>query len=227
MTSKTDESVSDNRLISFAQKDNKLIVLFYIDADEDIISSDIEIAFDQEQIEYLNCELTALTENFHLFQNEKSGRLRLGLYSPIPLDRAGEFLKLVFLVKEEQVDPYLRVNQYVLNDYIVSKNITRVAVASPNQLTQDYRLEQNYPNPFNSSTSIKFHIPEAGFVKLKIFNLYGQEVITLINGFMNQGSHQFSWDGKNDNGITVAGGIYLYQLECKKYKNSRKLLILQ
>ncbi|MCK6558065.1 right-handed parallel beta-helix repeat-containing protein [bacterium] len=75
-----------------------------------------------------------------------------------------------------------------------------------------YELAQNYPNPFNPSTVIKFALPQAGRVQLHIYNSAGQLVRTLANNEMAQGWHELTWDGRDQNGQTVATGVYLYRL---------------
>jgi len=76
----------------------------------------------------------------------------------------------------------------------------------------EYQLAQNYPNPFNPSTVIKFALPQAGRVQLHIYNSAGQLVRTLVNNEMAQGWHELTWDGRDQNGQTVATGVYLYRL---------------
>ena len=73
-------------------------------------------------------------------------------------------------------------------------------------------LDGNYPNPFNPSTSIRFSVPAEQRVSLKIFNMLGQEVVTLVDGKMTTGSHEVVWDGRNASGQTVASGTYVYRL---------------
>ncbi len=73
----------------------------------------------------------------------------------------------------------------------------------------DYALEQNYPNPFNPSTTIKFALPEAGAVRLAIYNSNGQLVRTLYSGEMPAGRFSLEWDGTNEAGERVASGVYL------------------
>jgi hypothetical protein len=75
-----------------------------------------------------------------------------------------------------------------------------------------YQLEQNYPNPFNPNTLIKFAIPEAGKVTLRIFNEMGQLVRTLVDSEMPSGRHTLWWDGQNQTGHAVAAGVYFYQI---------------
>lgn len=80
-------------------------------------------------------------------------------------------------------------------------------------LPKTMRLHANYPNPFNPHTLIRFDLPEAGDVTLKVFNLLGEEVRTLVSGHTAAGFHTVAWDGTNQGGGQVPSGIYLYRLD--------------
>ncbi|MCD6091446.1 MAG: T9SS type A sorting domain-containing protein, partial [Bacteroidales bacterium] len=71
----------------------------------------------------------------------------------------------------------------------------------------EFSLNQNFPNPFNSSTTINYSLPKSTFVNLKIFNLMGKEIETLVNEYQYIGEHQVNWQPK---GLT--NGIYIYKL---------------
>jgi hypothetical protein len=92
----------------------------------------------------------------------------------------------------------------------------------PTAQPQRFSLEQNYPNPFNPSTNISFSIPTQSFVSLKVFDLIGREVATLVSEQMSAGSHSKQW---NANGIT--SGIYFYQLKSDKFTETKKLVLLK
>ena len=79
---------------------------------------------------------------------------------------------------------------------------------------KDFALEQNYPNPFNASTIMTFHISEAQPNKtvMKIFNVLGEEVATLVDQPQPSGFYQVSWNGQDQFGSDVASGIYFCQL---------------
>ena len=79
-----------------------------------------------------------------------------------------------------------------------------------------YQLNQNFPNPFNPGTAIKFILPRAGKVTLQIYNETGQLVRALVDGEMNVGRHEISWDGRNQSGAAAASGIYFYRLVAHK-----------
>jgi hypothetical protein len=88
-------------------------------------------------------------------------------------------------------------------------------------------LTQNFPNPFNPSTTIKFDLKEKGLVTLKVYNVAGQLVRTLVNGVRDANSYTVSWDGKNDRGGAVASGIYFYKMETKNFSQTKKMVMLR
>ena len=83
-------------------------------------------------------------------------------------------------------------------------------------------LEQNYPNPFNPGTTIEFSIPSAQFVMLKVYNLLGQEVVTLVNGLQTAGVHSVQW-----NASSFSTGFYFYRMETGKFSQTRKLMLMK
>ncbi len=94
-------------------------------------------------------------------------------------------------------------------------------------LPETFALNQNFPNPFNPETFIPFDIREGTHVKLKVFNILGQEIRTLKEGFLQTGSYSVTWDGKDQRGFSVASGIYIYRLEAGKFIQSRKMLLIK
>jgi hypothetical protein len=98
-----------------------------------------------------------------------------------------------------------------------------------------FALAQNYPNPFNPETRIVYSLPLTGKVSLKIFNLLGQEVITLVNASMAPGKYVETWQGRNRAGNPVASGVYVYRLEIKDsndegvslFVRTRKMILLR
>jgi photosystem II stability/assembly factor-like uncharacterized protein len=119
------------------------------------------------------------------------------------------------------------INKYVgLADILLSNDLTQQNVV------KEFSLAQNYPNPFNPTTSISFSLPVSAEVNLKIMNVLGQEVRTLVADSKNAGTHQVMWDGRNSGGNQVASGIYFYQLvaktkEGKEFRSIKKMMILK
>jgi|GEM_PF-291953 hypothetical protein len=103
---------------------------------------------------------------------------------------------------------------------------TEIAEENP-VLPQTTQLAQNFPNPFNNGTTIPFSLASTSTVELTIYNLSGQKVATLAQDTWNAGTHQIVWDGRDDGGNEVAGGVYLYRLRAEGRLESRKLLLLR
>lgn len=91
----------------------------------------------------------------------------------------------------------------------------------------NFQLLQNYPNPFNNSTIITFVLPNEEHVTLKIIDINGCTVLTLVNGLVNSGVHAFCWNGINSQNQQIASGIYFYILRSKRYSKIKKLILLR
>jgi uncharacterized repeat protein (TIGR01451 family) len=92
---------------------------------------------------------------------------------------------------------------------------------------QVFRLMQNYPNPFNSETRIPFVLQEEGFVRLDIYNLLGQKVRSLIAADMLPGEQNASWNGLDDQGISMTSGAYLYVLQTDHFRQTKKMHLVR
>jgi len=79
-------------------------------------------------------------------------------------------------------------------------------------LPSGYRLEQNYPNPFNPVTTIEYALPELAHTILRVYDVMGREVTTLVDESQNSGRYRVSWDGRDQSGISVSSGVYFYRL---------------
>ncbi len=88
-------------------------------------------------------------------------------------------------------------------------------------------LSQNYPNPFNPQTTIRFTLKDNAPVSLKIYNVSGQLVKTLVSGTRTAGEHTVRWDGRNDAGQAVSSGVYFYKLVTKNFSQTRKMVLLK
>jgi hypothetical protein len=97
-----------------------------------------------------------------------------------------------------------------------------------NELPKQYAVGQNYPNPFNPSTEIKYSLPTESFVTLKIFDITGREVTTLLSEQKLAGTYKIIWNGKNKSGNDVSSGIYFYHFQADdKFSQTNKMLFLK
>ena len=85
-----------------------------------------------------------------------------------------------------------------------------------------FQLYQNYPNPFNPTTDIKFDIPKDANVKVKIYDILGREVASVINEFKKAGEYSISYDASN-----LASGIYIYKIEANDLTDAKKMILIK
>jgi hypothetical protein len=98
-----------------------------------------------------------------------------------------------------------------------------VAVNDPVvQIPTSFKLEQNYPNPFNPTTNITFALPVSGNVELKIYDAIGREVATLVNTFVNAGTHIVPFDAS-----ALASGVYIYKINTGSFTDSKKMVLIK
>jgi ligand-binding sensor domain-containing protein len=95
------------------------------------------------------------------------------------------------------------------------------------QVPVGFTLEQNYPNPFNPSTTIRYQLSKTIQVVLKVYNIFGQEVRTLVNERQPAGVNSVVWDGRDQSGKVVSSGIYIYRLQAGESIQSRKMTLVQ
>jgi hypothetical protein len=96
------------------------------------------------------------------------------------------------------------------------------AVETISSLPKSYKLSNNYPNPFNPSTTIKFSIPKQSFVTLKVYDLLGREVASLVNKELQAGSYKTQFNASN-----LASGVYLYRLNAGGFVQTKKLMLMK
>lgn len=91
-----------------------------------------------------------------------------------------------------------------------------------------YSLSQNYPNPFNPVTTIKYQVPRPGAnVSISIYNVRGQLVRRLVNGFRTPGDYSVTWEGENDRGAVVASGVYFLRMVSNEFGQTKKIILLK
>ncbi len=101
------------------------------------------------------------------------------------------------------------------------------SVAEAETMPDSYALLDNYPNPFNPETQVRFELPEASHVTVRIFNTLGQEIRTLTNKQYEAGSHSVRWDSKDKLGNIVSSGVYLYKVQAGTFTQVKKMTLLK
>jgi hypothetical protein len=116
---------------------------------------------------------------------------------------------------------YTMLEKY-LNEIVGSDPSTTTAVSTNSLVPARFALDQNYPNPFNPSTAVSYQLSANSFVTLKVYDLLGREVATLVNGQRAAGSYQTIFDASN-----LSSGVYIYQLRARDYVQTRKMVLMK
>ena len=126
------------------------------------------------------------------------------------------------LVTDNNFNPEYSISQMLSDEYVLGKQVPNEINYKGSLKVETYDLAQNYPNPFNPSTTIKYQIPNAGNVTLKVYDILGREVTTLVDEFKNEGRYEV-----NFNAGKLASGVYIYTIKSNDFTASKKLMLLK
>jgi hypothetical protein len=118
-------------------------------------------------------------------------------------------------------------DEMYFDDYDIHQAPVGIEGEQELQIPEEFALYQNYPNPFNPTTTIKYDLKQTVNVELKIYNVLGQLVRTLVNETQEAGHKTALWDGLNDAGNRVATGIYIYRIHAADFVKSRKMIMMK
>jgi flagellar hook assembly protein FlgD len=112
-------------------------------------------------------------------------------------------------------------NSLIVNaNKIISLLMGDSPITEENLIPKEFDLKQNYPNPFNPSTTIEYTIPENSRVTLKIYDILGKEVATLVNKEQNTGTYIVVWNAQS-----VSSGIYFYRINAGNYTDTKRMIL--
>jgi hypothetical protein len=194
------------------------------------------MCYDPDKIEIMN-EYMAIEEGDFLVSGNPSNR---SIFFTIQNKKGIEFVNVLMGYVEpaigEGVIATIKMKSLVdgerpdisVVDIKVANSVNRFfRLKDVSQVPDEFGLSQNYPNPFNPETRIKFQLPMTSKVVLKVYNVLGQEVRTLVNTEMKAGFHSIVWDGRNQTGVRVASGIYIYRIKAGNFVTSKKMTLLK
>ena len=147
--------------------------------------------------------------NLNSYMNEDELYIRLLMTSDLSDESQGWYVDDINLVLNQDMPPNVNTDAYINN--------------IPNQLT----LKPNYPNPFNPNTKISFNLPKSSKIKLQIVDINGRGIANLLNNSLDSGTHNISWNGTNDSGVSMSSGIYFIILNVDGNILSQKLSLIR
>ncbi|MBN62245.1 MAG: hypothetical protein CME20_12885 [Gemmatimonadetes bacterium] len=201
----------------------------------DVMAYQLAISYDPERVKPLSGS-QAVTEG-NVFADNPRGTLFFQRSQPglieVTAGRVGremtakgdaDLVTVRFVTMSDDPGPVEVVSGQLVNSAYQGVD---VRVKKAQALPMVAALYQNFPNPFNPSTEIRFDIPTARDVKLRVYNQLGQTVRTLVQTRMKAGSYRISWDGMSEAGHSVSSGVYFYSLEAGDYSQIRKMSLVK
>jgi hypothetical protein len=112
--------------------------------------------------------------------------------------------------------------------FVDATHSERLVSIPDNRSTPDaFVLNQNYPNPFNPTTAISYQLSAISSITLKVYDLLGREIVTLVHAEQVPGPYTVNWDGKDEHGEQVTSGMYLYRLRAGTTESTRKMILVK
>ena len=204
---------------------------------EDVWSGRILLSYDQSQIKIrdisLSTEYNKNRMNLFIKRTENSEGVAEIVVAPLdnkPLSQWEDDIFRVNFTSDKHGYSGMISIAYDLRDKngaVLSSGVFEHRLEIISTLPKEYALYNNYPNPFNPVTTIEFDLPVSGRVDLKIFNLLGEEVTTLLQEEFEAGRHSVIWDGLNNAQNTVSSGVYFYSITTESFSAVKKMILLR
>lgn len=195
-----------------------------------LASIDISLKFNPQLFTLKNIESTSLLSGMQLNQKVYAGEINIGIAGTENIAADGDVLLLTFDINSDigrNVNPSFEFTKVLLNE----TDFTSIATSfefTQTVLPTEFVLGQNYPNPFNPSTTIRYQIPEDGYVKISVYDVLGKLVNTLVSEQKEAGFYSTIWNGRNDYGSEVSNGIYFYKITVtgkSNFADMKKMLL--
>ncbi len=225
------KAVLGERIISLgnikALQDRRFAVPILIDETDGVLSGQLELSLDPTKLKAVDATVSDLTSDYLLAHNAQNGRIRLSFAGVESVNGSGSIAEIIFEPIGSEIDVIGEAGliSAQLNEGLFSVIISQHGGIS--DLPDSYSLHQNFPNPFNPETVIHYYLPLQSHVDISVYNITGQKVVTLVDNQMDTGSHSAVWNGEDDNGESLASGVYLYRMETDGFVKTRKLVLMK
>jgi len=213
------------------ERDGRYVLPITISDVSDLISMGLICQYDRNQFQFVAAEFKTRSSLQPIFSyHESNGAIKLGIASANPISDNATTIRLVFKLTDSIQKPqpgWFSIQECLINGKHYQVQAQQVEANLESVAPKRYELSQNYPNPFNAETLIRYQLPQPGFVTIKVFNLVGQKIRTLIAEDRKAGYYQILWDGRNDYNEAVGSGEYLCQMRVGDYVAVRKIVLIR
>jgi len=213
------------------QKNGNFTIPVVIADVSDLVAIGLSCQYDQHQLQFIAAELTSTSAmSPMIFSKDNNGTIRLGIATAHSIKENSVTINLHFKPNNsiEQIKPgSFSIQELSVNGNTFQVNSGPIETEFEPVLPEQYDLSQNYPNPFNSETLVKYQLPKSEFLTIKIYNLLGQKIRTLVAEDKEAGYYQIIWNGRDDWNQQVGSGEYLCQMRSGDFIAVRKVVLIR
>ena len=237
--SKTDNNLDMSINSLEGDPDEEVVFSIKLDQPVNINAFGFDIGYPTELLTFIGIKKADITKDWKALNSHVNvdGVVTIGGYSIVNNEtyQSGDLVDVVFKVNQD-ADGSGELWLFNPTDDLAcaqsrparfSTSIEGIRRLDGLEVPDSYHLEQNYPNPFNMDTEIIYQLPEPGFVTITIYNSVGHQIRSLVNQHQSTGKYAVRWDGKDDHGIEITSGVYIYHMKSKKYSMSKKMLLIK
>ncbi|MFQ6091925.1 MAG: thrombospondin type 3 repeat-containing protein, partial [bacterium] len=207
----------------------------FVETETQIGGLQLKLGYDSDLLVPTVPRLTERTAHMSLASNAEDGELAAVLYSPegLAIPAGTEpVLTVPFRVRsaERKGESALRFDDVILAASCMESipvEIKPIIMKTGALRPETWNLHQNYPNPFNPETNITFAVPRGERVTLKVYNILGQQIVTLVDEQKEVGTHTVNWEGRDRTGQRLSSGVYIYQLQAGNVIQTRRMTLLR
>jgi len=202
-----------------------------------LYAAEIQLSYDSTLVEPVTVKKMSPAEEMLMDSQLASESASVALAATTPISDEGDILTFVFRLRDKAKgasNVAFKVEKLILNETnlkVENQQVT-VPVANNGALPTSFGLDQNYPNPFNPTTAISYRLSAVSFVNLRIYDVLGHEIRTLVNADQKPGYYKVTWDGKDETLRSVSSGVYFYRIDATSVEQGhfslvKKMMVLK
>ncbi len=198
------------RLPHVSRQGNSLELRFDIDQPVELASVEVQLVLPNDRFRLVELQRAPAIADFQWICRHQQGRFNLALFGSQPANAAGELITIVLEFDEVAKDvDQLELAKFQVNDFPPIRGTLTIGSQAVPVPAKSFALVQNYPNPFNGETAIRLSVARSSKLHLAIYNLQGNLIRLLADQMLAPAEYHFIWDGRDQDQIAVASGVYL------------------
>lgn len=212
-------------ILAGISKNNKTVSYdIYMEQASIVVSGGFKLKIDETHYRVVAVRAGELLAGSQFVSDVKNNNAAFAFASAYPLQGDGIMATVDLEIIKDNADETIpfKFGEITLNEGSVAIQVNGQSLGNQSTVPNRFALNQNYPNPFNPVTSISFDLPKNSKVTVKVFDLLGKEVATLINSPMNAGSHSIQFNASH-----MASGVYFYQIKAENFSSVKKMILLK